>query len=338
MSSLNEDFQPPPPPPMQETETRAPRPTKLRPFAIGLFVLGVIVAIVGIPKLHLLPGGLSTGLVLALVGVVLAAFSFIRLPVRAAEEEAPLPFFTKVTSIFYEPARVFRNLRSYPHWLGAFAVIAVLSLVYSFAFVQRITPERIVDHITQKVAEMGPPFAPPPERIEEMRATQLSQYKNPAERVGGAVKAVVALFIVGAITAALCLLGVLVFGGRINYWQSLAVVFYYWLPVVTIQKVLGLLILYLKSPEDLHPILNQDTTLQDNLSILFSAAEHPVLYVLMSFIGLTWLYLIWLRAKGLRYAGTKVSNGAAWGVSIMLYVLLMIAVTIWTSLFSGFIS
>jgi hypothetical protein len=131
---------------------------------------------------------------------------------------------------------------------------------------------------------------------------------------------------------------VLVFGGSINYWQSLAVVFYYWLPVTVIQKVLGLLILFLKSPEDLHPILNQETTLQDNLSILVSSAQHPVLYVVLSFIGLTWFYLIWLRAKGLRNGGTKVSNGAAWSVSIMLYVVLMIAVTVWTSLFSGFIS
>jgi membrane protein insertase Oxa1/YidC/SpoIIIJ len=94
----------------------------------------------------------------------------------------------------------------------------------------------------------------------------------------------------------------------------------------------------LKSPDDLHPILNQETTLQDNLSILVSNVDHPVLYVLLSFIGLTWFYLIWLRAKGLHKAGTRVSSGAGWGVSIMLYVLLMFAITVWTSLFSGFVS
>ena len=185
---------------------------------------------------------------------------------------------------------------------------------------------------------MGPPFAPPPDRIEAMRESQLKQLKHPAERVGTVIKSAVGIFVVGALTAALCLLGVLAFGGRINFWQSLSVVFYYWLPITAIQKLLGLAILYLKAPEDLHPILNQETTLQDNLGILMSPAEHPVLFVVLSFIGLTWFYMLWLRAKGLQITGTRVSSSAAWGVSIMLYVLLMIVVSIWTYLFSGFIS
>ena len=97
-------------------------------------------------------------------------------------------------------------------------------------------------------------------------------------------------------------------------------------------------ILYLKSPDDLHPIRNQDTTLQDNLSLLLSPADHPVLFVALSFIGLTWLYYVWLRAKGLHYGGTKVSSGAGWGVSIMLYILLLLFAVASTALFPGFVS
>ena len=317
---------------------RAPRPTKLRPIAIALIVIGLIVAVLGIPKLGpLIAGGIVTGLILAVGGIILFAFSFLPLPTTTGDEE-PLPFFAKLTGIFFEPSRVFRNLRVHPHWVGAYAVVVVLSVIYTFAFVQRITPERIVDHTTQKLAEMGPPFAPPPERIEAMRETQLKELKNPLERVGTVIKSAVGLFILGAFTAALCLLGALAFGGRINYWQSLAVVFYYWLPVTAIQKLLGLVILYLKAPEDLHPILNQETTLQDNLGILMTPANHPVLFVLLSFIGLTWFYTLWLRAKGLNLAATRMGSSAAWGVSITLYLLLMIFVTIWTSLFSSFIT
>src|SRR5205085_3605612 len=99
-----------------------------------------------------------------------------------------LSWFDKVTGIFYEPARVFRNLRIHPHWLGALLSIAVLTVIYQTAFVQRITPERIVEHTTQKVAEMGPPFAPPPERIDAMRTQQLQALKNPIERVGGVLR------------------------------------------------------------------------------------------------------------------------------------------------------
>ena len=336
MSTPNESFQPPPPPAIQ-APPRAPRPTKLLPVGITIFVIGLVIAVAGIPKIGLVPGGLPTGGILALGGIILFAFSFIPLPV-VGDEEGPLPFFSKVTGIFFEPSRVFRNLRAYPHWVGAYAVVVVLSVIYTFAFVQRITPERIVEHTTQKLAEMGPPFAPPPERIEAMKEAQLKQMKNPIERVGTVLKSAVGIFFLGAFTAALCMLGVLVFGGRINYWQALSVVFYYWLPVVAIQKLLGLAILYLKAPEDLHPILNGETTLQDNLGILMSPSAHPVLFVVLSFIGLTWFYTLWLRAKGLHLGATRMGSSAAWGVSIMLYVLLLIFVTIWTSLFSGFIT
>ena len=335
MSAANEqNFQPPQPPSLHDVP-RGPRPTKLRPYAIGIFVIGAILCGGGVAKL--IPGGIGTGAALGFFGILLLIYSFIPLPV-IPDAEPPLTFFDKVTGIFFEPSRVFRNLRAHPSWVGAFVIVAVLSAIYWLAFVQRITPERIVDHMTAKIAELGPPFAPPPERIEQMKTTQLSQLKNPVEKAGVIVKTSVWLFVQASIAAGLCLLLVLVFGGRINFWQSLSVVFYAWLPVVAIQKILGLVILYLKSPDDLHPILNQETSLQDNLSILFSPSTHPVLFVLASFIGLTWFYFVWLRAKGLHYGGTKVSSGAGWGVSISVYLVLLIFVTIWTSLFSGFIS
>ena len=57
MSDPNQ-FQPPPPPtPVQQDE--APRPVKLRPVAIGLFVIGLVAIVVGIAKI--LPGGIGTG-------------------------------------------------------------------------------------------------------------------------------------------------------------------------------------------------------------------------------------------------------------------------------------
>jgi len=335
MSAFNEDFQAPPPPPTPEAEPRAPRPVKLRPVAIGLFVAGLIVIGGGVAKL--IPGGIWTGGVMALGGILLFLLSLIPLPV-VRESEEPLSFVEKATGIFFEPARVFRNLRSHPHWIGAFAIVIVLTLVYSFAFVQRITPERIVEHTVDRVAQMGPPFTPPPEAIERMRTDQLSALKNPIERVGGVVKTIIGVFFLGVLAAALCLLLVLVFGGRINFWQALAVVFYSWLPVVAIQKILGLVILYLKSPDDLHPIRHQDTTLQDNLSLLVSGTDHPVLFVLLSFIGLTWFYFLWLRAKGLHYGGTKVGSSAGWGVSLILYIMLMLFAVITTSLFPSFVS
>ena len=120
----------------------APRPTNIRPFAIGFFVLGVLVLVGGIAKF--IAGGIGTGAALCFFGIVLFAFSFIPLP-NLPESEPPLSFISRITGVFFEPSRVFRNVRIYPAWVAPFAVIVILSAVYSFCFTQRVTPEKIVN-------------------------------------------------------------------------------------------------------------------------------------------------------------------------------------------------
>ena len=337
MSSVSEPaFHAPPPPPRPPEEIKAPRAFYLWPFAIAGFVIGVILIVGSIVKLT--PGAWATGIGFCLVGVLLFGLSFIRMPsVPKKTEDAPLSLMQKVTGIFFEPSRVFRNLREYPLWIGAFLIMGVLTFGYQFLFVKRITPERIVDHTRRQMEAMGN-FAGPPELREPRLAEQLESMKSPSRLAIGTLASFPFLFMLLAIGAGLSLLGVLAFGGRINFWQALAVTVYTTLPVVVIQKILGIVILYLKNPDDLHPTLNRDTTLQDNLGILFSPTDHPVLFVMASFIGLTSFYALWLRAKGLHLGATRASSGTGWGVAITLWVLLLILVVILTSLFPASIA
>jgi hypothetical protein len=99
-----------------------------------------------------------------------------------------------------------------------------------------------------------------------------------------------------------------------------------------------LVILYIKAPEDIHPVLGQETLVQDNLGVLFTPGDHPALFVLGSAIGVLSFYGLWLKAKGLANAGDKVSSSAAWGVAITLWVLGVILGMIFATLFSSFIS
>ncbi len=327
-------FQPPPPPKQTPSEPPARRPTRLRPVAIVFFVLGLIVVGGGLAKF--IPGGIGTGAALGLFGILLFAKSFIPLP-RLPETEPPISDIQKIPSMFYEPTRVFRNLRIHPHWIAAFVFITILGIIYSFAFVQRVTPERIVTHTVDKIGEMGPPFAPAPEMLDQMRVNQLEELKNPIQRAGTMVKAFVFGFIGASIMSGLFLLGVLAFGGRMNYWQALSVYFHAAVPVTVVSKILSLVLLYIKAPEDIHPILGRDNLVQDNLGILFSPATNPVLFVLASSIGVLSFYSLWLRAKGLQYGATRLSSGGAWGVAITFWFLAILLVTIITALFPGFI-
>lgn len=333
MSDPNSEFQAPPPPTIQP-EPVAPRPTKLRPIAIGLVVVGLIVLIAGIAKI--LPGGLGTGLALAFWGILLFAFSFIRLPQTTGAEEPPMSALQKLTGIFYEPTRVFRNLRVHPYWLAAFLVVVGVNVVYTTAFVQRLTAERIVGFTVDKLAES--PFKPPPEQLEQMREDGVQEAQQPIRRIQTVAKTFVGIFVLGACVAALYLLGVMIFGGRINFWQALAVYFYASLPVMVIQKLVSLVILYIKNPEDVHPVLGQEGLLQDNLGVLFNPAEHPVLFVAASIIGVLSFYGLWLRAKGLQNGGEKVSSSAAWGATLMVWILWVIFGLIIAAIFPAFLS
>lgn len=333
MSDSNiETFQPPPPPPAADAP--APRPLHLTMPAIALFVLGVLILIGGIA--NFIPGGVWTGLAFAFWGVLLFAFSFIRLPQATNAEGPPMSGVQKVMGIFYEPTRVFRNLRAHPHWLAALLVIGTVNALYFAAFTQRLTPEIIVNYTFDKLADS--PIKPPAEQMDVQKENALQQATLPIQRVQTAAKSFVIVFLFGSFIAAVCLLGVLAFGGRINFWQAFAATLYALLPIAVVSKIVSLVILYIKARDDIHPIIGQETLVQDNLGILFAPADNPALFVLGSAFGVLSFYGLWLRAKGLANAGQKVSSSASWGVSITLWILGLIFGMIFATLFSSFIS
>ena len=266
-------FQPPQPPtPLLPEE--APRPVHLRLPAAVLFGIGLLAIISGVIKI--LPGGILTGAALAFWGILLFAFSFIRLPQTAGAEEAPLSGIARVAGIFYEPTRVFKNLRAHPRWLAALIVIGVFSGAYQAAFMQRLTPERIVDYKYEKMEQS--PIKPPPDRMAASKDAELQAAKQPIQKVQALVMPFVGIFVVYSIVSALYLLAVLAFGGRINYWQAFCACLYSIVPFVVITKTLSLVILFIKAPEDIHPILGAETLVQDNLGVLLKPAEHPALF------------------------------------------------------------
>lgn len=333
MSDPNADFQAPPPPPIQPTAPKRERPVRLRIPAIVLFVLGVLLVVIAAVKI--VPMSMGVGGAFCFFGVLLFALSFVPLPDVPAEAESPMGVGQMLGSIFYEPTRVFRNLRFHPRWLAPFLIISVLTAVYAGAFEQRATPERIVNFRMDKVVEAG--FVPA-EAIERQRHEEIQKAKNPVNRVASGFQQFVGVFALTCFVAALYLLVVTIFGGQINFWQSLAVVFWASLPVVLINKLLSLIILFVKAPDDLHPILGQETLVQDNLGILFSPASNPVLFVIGSAIGALSLYGLWMRAKGLQHGGTKVSSSAAWGAALTVWFLGVLIGVVLAALFPGFIS
>ncbi len=333
MSDPNQDFHAPPPPAI-ESEPERRRPAYLLWIGIALFVAGIIVAVLGIPVVvNVLVGGITTGIYLCGLGILFAAFSFIPLP---AVKDAPPPMSTAgtLTGIFFEPSDVFTNLRAHPRWLAAALIIGLVNAGYVAAFTHRLTPERIVNYAVDKMGDIS--FIPK-EAIEQGRTQGVQQAKAVTFQIGAFVQKVVGAFFMAALLAALFLIGVMAFGGRMHFWQALAVATYASLPVTIIQKAISFIVLYLKSPDDIHPLIGQESLVYDNLGYLVSGKDHPVLWAVATAIGVLSFYKLWLWSRGLYRGGTKVTSSTGWAVAITFWVLALLLGVVLATLFGSFL-
>ena len=318
MSDPNQEFHAPPPPAIQ-TEPERERPTWLMWTAIGVFVLGIIIIALNIAGV--LTSAIGTGATVCVLGMMFFGFSFMRLP---AVPDAPPKMSTAATlaGIFFEPTRVFRNLRAHPRWLAAILIAGIVSAVYTTAFYRRVGPERIVNFTFDALEQS--PIKPPPEALAESRRTELEKASSTSAKVTNAISTIASGFFGVALIAALCLLGVVAFGGRMHFWQAYSIVAYVGFPTTLIQKLISFLVLYLKTPEDIHPLIGQESLVYDHLGLLVSTKDHPILFSFLATFGIIAFYRIWLTAIGLREGGYKVTSTAAWSVTIILTVLFMV--------------
>ncbi len=288
-----------------------------RIVAIVIFVVGL--ALLGAGIARVLPGATGPGGGIAFLGLVLIGLSFVPRPEAEADSpDAPaLTTAERLGGIFYEPARVFQSLRRRPYWGAAFLVLALSIVAFQVAFTQRLGAENIAGATIDKTIEGG--FIPA-ERAADIREQALTSARLPFARVSGAINAVVGTFIVLLVLAGLYVLGALMLGGRLQFWQAFAIAVFAALPPLLLQNLISLLLLFLKAPDEIDPIKGQRGLARADLGLLFTPAEHPYLFVLGSAFSLFSLYSLWLTATGLHHGGDKISKGSAWGIAIALWL------------------
>ena len=299
-----------------------------------IFVLGVL--LLSLAVLKTVPGLTpQTGIFGVLIGAVAFGLSFIKRAEPGQAAPPPLSPFERVTGTFFEPARIFENLRWHPRWLAAFVTIAISAAIYNVAFVQRLTPEVVVLAPIERTIEGG---WIPADRAEQVKEEAREAARAPVTRITGPLTEIGGIFLFMVFLAALLLLLALIFGGRLNFWQALCVAMYSSMPVIVIEKLLSLILLYIKSPEDIDPIKGGRTLVKADLSILFSPAAHPYLYVIGSFLGLLTIYGLWLEATGLRHTGEKISSASAWTIVLILWTIGLIFAVSAAALFPTFVT
>lgn len=304
-------------------------------------IAGIIVAVIGIILIALSVSKFvsritQTGVVLTLLGALIFGLSFIRKPSAEGSERDSTG--NTLVNIFFSPTEAFAALRRHPRWLVAALIMSVMSAVYANLFLYRLTPERVTNYAIDKTLQMPMLNDEARKQIESGRKNAIEENKNPINRVGQAAGSF-SLSIFGyAFLAAIFLLFVVAMGGKINFWQAFSVAVYAFFPIAVIRFLLNTLVLFLKDPVDIHPILGQSQLVQDNLGILVNPGEHPVLFVLLASLSLLWFYWIWLNATGLKVAGEKVSVSAGWTATIFIYLALVVVGIISAFLFPSFMS
>ena len=296
--------------------------------------VGFVVCILSITKI--VPGLTQAGVVMILLGGLVIGLSFVDKPSSEGTERMSTP--GTLANMFFSPTEVFSNLRRHPRWLVALLIMSVMSAIFSNLFLYRLTPERVANFAIDKTLELPMMNDEARKAVEAGRADAIAEAKNPISRLGQSVSGFAASTFGYAFLAAVFMLFVIALGGKMNFWQAFSAVIYASFPVAVIRFILNSIILFLKDPAEIHPILGQQTLIQDNLNFLVSSAEHPVLYTLLGSISLLAFYWLWLNATGLKHGGEKVTGTAAWSATIGVYVLLILFGVAMAALFPAFMS
>lgn len=295
--------------------------------------LGLVIAILSV--LNVVPGLTGTGVGMILFGGVMIGMSFIN---RAPVEDSGMSTPSTLLNIFVSPSETFQALKRNPKWLVAVLVMTVLSVTYTNLFTERLTAERVANYSIDKTLEMSFMTDDARKGIEAGRAQTIADLKSPVKRVAGIFSSFAGLVVFFALLGLLFFLVVTAFGGSIYYWQAFAVGVYAAFPVAVIRFVLNTIVLYMKDPSEIHPILGHSSLIQDNLSFLVSSAENPVIYTVLASLSLLSFYWIWLNATGLKNGGENVSSSTGWSGSLMAFGIIFFLGVIMALLFPSFIS
>ena len=304
---------------------------------IGLAALGILIVVAGV--LNVIPGATAGGVWAVIAGLVVIGLSFIKGP--DPEETERMSTAETLTGIFFSPAETFRNLRRHPRWLVAMLVMTIVSTVFMGLFYYRVTPERITNYSLDKTLEspMVSSNEEAKKQIEASRPEAIAIAKNPLSRAAASVSSFSSYVVGTAILSAVFFVFLLVLGGKLNYWQVFSAVTYAWFPVSLIRSILGSIILFIKDPNQIHPILGQQGGLiSDNLSFLVTPSASPVLFTLLSSLGLISLYWLWLNATGLKETSERVSTGSAWTATLALWAVGILLGMTMAMLFPSFMS
>ena len=215
-----------------------------------------------------------------------------------------------LTSIFFEPGETFKALRARPRFLIAGIITVLVFMVYYNAFVWRVGSETIARAQIESRSKDATP-----EQIEQGLAMQ----RNPIVKAVTYASFPVVFAVIFAAGAGLYLLGAMLMGKSVSYKQALSVWVYSTYPTMVIFALVNILLLFLKSADDIDPTALNNGLARANPAILIDTKAQPVLGTILGSFDLIQFYGLFLAAVGLKTMG-KLSTGSAWAIVLGIWL------------------
>lgn len=218
-----------------------------------------------------------------------------------------------LTSIFFEPGRVFEALKARPRFLVATLVMIVAMLLFTGLFLNKVGYEKIV----RAAIENNPRVADLPA---DQREQIIRQQTGPVFQALAYVGPVIAIFVILFAGAALYLLGTMMMAKSVSYKQALAVWAYSSMPPFLLAMILNIVLLFVKNLDDADLANARGGLVHANLGLLVDPKVSPALATALSSIDVFAIYGLFLAALGLRKVG-KLSTGTAWTIVLIIWLL-----------------
>lgn len=219
-----------------------------------------------------------------------------------------------LTNIFFEPERTFQSLKARPRFLVAALITVAAFMAYYVTFVWRIGTEAIAR--AQILART------PDATAEQMNQAMAMQSSTLVQGITYASFPVV-FAVIFAAGAGLYLLGTMAMGKAMTYKQALSVWVYSSFPPTLLYALVNILLLFLKSKDDIDATAVNSGLARANLGLLVDRKAHPVLATVLGSFDVFAFFGLFLAAVGLRVMA-RLSSGAAWGIVLLIWLVGMI--------------
>jgi hypothetical protein len=220
---------------------------------------------------------------------------------------------SRLAGVFIEPGKTFRDIAARPRWVAPLLLTVLAGLIYIYMFNHKIGWE----HFMRQTLESSPRAAQLTAEQRE-QAIQMQLKFAPIGAFAGALLATPVYTIVAS--AILLFIFNAMMSAQLKFKQVFSVMCYAGLTGVVF-SILGIVVMFLKNPED----FNLRNPLAFNPAAFLDPLQTPkFLYALLSSIDLFSFWAIALIAVGLSAAGQRLSFGKAlvgvlipWGVLVL---------------------